>query len=128
EDLALMRMIPGLVVIDPCDGTETEQVVEAVAAHQGPTYTRLLRASVPRVLDPARHRFRIGEGYVLREGGVLGMISTGFMTERALDAADQLAARGIEVSILHMPTIKPFDPKIVADFAVRTERIMTLEN
>jgi transketolase len=128
EDLALMRMIPGLVVIDPCDATETEQVTEAVATHQGPTYTRLLRASVPRVFDPSRHRFEIGRGYVLREGGTLGMISTGFMTERALDAADQLAARGTKVSILHMPTIKPFDRKIVADFASRAERIMTLEN
>ena len=89
EDLALMRMIPGLVVIDPCDATEIEQVTEAVAAHQGPTYCRLLRGLVPRVLDPARHRFRIGDGYVLREGGKLGMISTGLMTERALDAADR---------------------------------------
>lgn len=128
EDLALMRMIPGLAVIDPCDATEIEQVVEAVAAHQGPTYSRLLRGFVPRVFDPSRHRFRIGEGTVLREGGKLGMISTGFMTERALDAADELASRGIEVSILHMPTLKPFDRKIVADLAARVERIMTLEN
>src|SRR3954452_20381560 len=80
EDLALMRMIPGLVVIDPCDATEIEQVVEAVAAHQGPAYCRLLRASVPRVFDPSGYRFRIGQGTVLREGGTLGMISTGFMT------------------------------------------------
>ena len=110
EDLALMRMIPGLVVIDPCDATEIEQVVEAVAAHQGPTYCRLLRGFVPRVFDPPRHRFRIGTGAVLREGGRLGMISTGLSDRaRALDAADQLAARGIEVSILHVPTIKPFD-------------------
>jgi transketolase len=128
EDLALMRMIPGLVVIDPCDATEIEQVVEAVAAHQGPTYCRLLRGFVPRVLDPARHRFRIGEGCVLREGGKLGMISTGLMTERALDAAAELATRGIKVSILHMPTIKPFDHKAVVDFATRVECLMTLEN
>jgi len=128
EDLALMRMIPGLVVIDPCDATEIGQVVDAVAAHDGPTYCRLLRGFVPRVLDPGRHRFRIGEGYVLRELGKLGMISTGLMTERALDAADELASRGIAVSILHMPTIKPFDDKIVVDFATRVERLMTLEN
>jgi transketolase len=128
EDVALMRMIPGLVVIDPCDATEMEQAVEAAASHQGPTYCRLLRGLVPRVLDPARHRFRIGEGYVLREGGTLGMIATGLMTERALDAADALAARAIKVSILHMPTIKPFDAKIVADFAAHAARIMTLEN
>jgi transketolase len=127
EDLALMRMIPGLVVIDPCDATEIAQVTEAVAAHQGPTYCRLLRGLVPRVLD-ASHRFRIGAGYVLRDGGRLGMIATGMMTERALDAADALAARGVEVSVLHMPTIKPFDQLIVVDFAARVERIMTLEN
>jgi transketolase len=127
EDLALMRMIPGLVVIDPCDATEIAQVTEAVVAHQGPTYSRLPRGLVPRVLDPS-HRFRIGAGYVLREGGKLGMISTGLMTERALDAADELASRGIEVSILHMPTIKPFDQALVIDFAARVERIMTLEN
>jgi transketolase len=128
EDLALMRMIPDLVVIDPCDATEIEQVVEAVASHQGPTYCRLLRAFVPRVLDPARHRFRIGEGYVLREGGKVGMIATGFMTERAIDAADELRSRGINVSILHMPTIKPFDNRVVVDFAARVQRIITLEN
>jgi transketolase len=127
EDLALMRMIPGLVVIDPCDATEIEQVTEAVAAHQGPTYCRLLRASVPRVFD-SRHRFAIGKGFVLRQGGRLGMISTGLMTERALDAADQLVARGTEVAVLHMPTIKPFDRRIVVDFAARVERIITLEN
>ena len=128
EDLALMRMIPGLVVIDPCDATEIEQVVEAVAAHQGPTYCRLLRGLVPRVLDPSRHRFEIGKGYVLREGGGLGMIATGFMTERALDAADALASYGISVSILHIPTIKPFDRQAVADFASQADRIITLEN
>src|SRR5262249_19723488 len=100
EDLALMRRIPGPVVIGPCDATEIEQAVEATAAHDGPTYCRLLRGAVPRVLDPATHRFRIGEGYVLREGGTLGLISTGLMTERALDAADALGRRGIEVSLL----------------------------
>jgi transketolase len=128
EDLTLMRMIPGLVVIDPCDATETEQVVEAVATHRGPTYCRLLRGLVPRVLDPARHRFEIGKGYLLRDAGRLGMIATGFMTERALDAADALAAQGIAVSVLHLPTIKPFDGQAVVDFASRTERLITLEN
>ena len=128
EDLALMRMIPGLVVIDPCDATEIEQVVEAVAAHPGPAYVRLLRGLVPRVLDSARHRFEIGRGYVLRSEGGLGLISTGLMTVRALDAAAELAARGIATSVLHMPTIKPFDASAVADFAKGVTRIMTLEN
>ena len=102
-------------------------MTEAVAAHQGPTYFPAARGLVPRLLEPS-HRFRIGAGYVLREGGKLGTISTGLMTERALAAADELASRGIKVSILHMPTTKPFDRKTVVDFAARLERIMTREN
>ena len=128
EDLALMRMIPDLVVIDPCDATEIEQVVDVVAAHPGPAYVRLLRGLVPRVLDPVRHRFEIGRGYVLRSDGGLGLISTGLMTERAIDAAAALAAGGMATSILHMPTIKPFDAAAVVDFAKSVTRIMTLEN
>jgi transketolase len=128
EDLALMRMIPGLVVIDPCDATELEQVVHAVADYSGPAYVRLLRGLVPRVLNPATHQFKIGRGYVLRSGGSLGMISTGLMTERALDAASELSRQGIEVSILHMPTIKPFDDQAVIEFSKEMKELITLEN
>ena len=122
EDLALMRMIPGLVVIDPCDATEIEQVTRGGRGASGPDL--MPAAARPRAAGArsGAHRFRIGAGYVLREGGKLGMISTGFMTERALDAAEELAAQGIEVCVLHMPTIKPFDPKIVVEFAARVER------
>jgi transketolase len=123
EDLALMRMIPNLVVIDPCDATEIEQVTRAVAEHEGPTYTRLLRGAVPRVLDPANHRFEIGRSYVLREGSGLGLIATGLMTERALDAAGELGA-----GVVHVPTIKPFDAVGVVAFASRYDRLITLEN
>jgi transketolase len=123
EDLALMRMIPDLVVIDPCDATEIEQVTRAVAEHEGPTYTRLLRGAVPRVLDPKTHRFEIGRSYLLREGAGLGLIATGLMTERALDAAGELGA-----GVLHVPTIKPFDAAGVVAFASRFDRLMTLEN
>src|SRR5688500_12621292 len=84
EDLALMRMIPGLVVIDPCDATEIAQVTAAAADHTGPVYTRLLRGSVPVVLDAKSYRFEIGRAKILREGGDIGIVSTGFMTERAL--------------------------------------------
>lgn len=128
EDLALMRMIPGLVVIDPCDATELEQVVHAVADYSGPAYVRLLRGLVPRVLNPVTHQFIIGRGYVLRSGGSLGMISTGLMTERALDAASELSRQGIEVSILHMPTIKPFDDQAVIEFSKEMKELITLEN
>jgi transketolase len=128
EDLALMRMVPDLVVIDPCDATELEQVVVAVAAHDGPTYTRLLRGAVPRVLDPATHRFELGRSYELREGSDVGLVATGLMTERALDAAERLAEAGLSAGVLHVPTIKPFDTTGVVAFASRCGRILTLEN
>jgi len=123
-----MRMVPNLVVIDPCDATEIEQVVDAVADYSGPTYVRLLRGLVPRVLDPSIHKFSIGRGYVLRSEGELGMISTGLMTERALDAASELSKQGIGVSVLHMPTIKPFDSKEIVRFVKNMKRVITLEN
>ncbi|HLJ21772.1 MAG TPA: transketolase C-terminal domain-containing protein, partial [Stellaceae bacterium] len=128
EDLALMRMVPGLVVIDPCDATEIAQVVEAVAEHQGPVYVRLLRAGVPAVLDPAGYRFVIGKATVLRQGGDLGFISTGFMTERALDASAELAKTGIAAGVLHVPTLKPLDTEAIARFAAAVPRVLVAEN
>ena len=89
EDLALMRMIPGLTVIDPCDATEIEAATLAIADHPGPVYMRLLRGSVPVVLDPG-YKFEIGKARKLRDGKDVGIVSTGFMTERALDAAEAL--------------------------------------
>nr|WP_244661936.1 transketolase family protein [Mesorhizobium huakuii] len=89
EDLALMRMIPDLTIIDPCDATEIEAATEAIAAYRGPVYMRLLRGSVPVVFE-AGYRFEIGKARQLRNGSDVGIIATGFMTERALDAADAL--------------------------------------
>lgn len=128
EDLALMRMIPGLVVIDPCDATEIAQAAEAAAAHDGPVYMRLLRGRVPVVLDPATYRFAIGRAQRLRAGGDVGFIATGLMTERALDAADRLAANGVSAGVLHVPTLKPFDADAVADFAAGVGRLVVAEN
>lgn len=128
EDLALMRMVPGLVVIDPCDATEITQVTAAVADHPGPVYVRLLRGNVPVVLDPATYRFEIGKARRLREGSDIGIISTGLMTERALAAGDLLGARGIQAGVLHVPTIKPFDTKAVVAFAASVDRLVTAEN
>ena len=116
EDLALMRMIPGLTVIDPCDATEIAAATEAIADHRGPVYMRLLRGAVPVVLDPG-YRFEIGKARLLLEGSDLGIISTGLMTERALDAAAALAGHGVAAGVLHVPTIKPFDAAAVTDFA-----------
>jgi transketolase len=128
EDLALMRMVPGLVVIDPCDATDIAQATAAIANYDGPVYMRLLRGKLPVVLDPASYRFKIGKAARLRTGGDVGIVSTGLMTERALDAADALAGRGIAAGVLHVPTIKPFDTDAVADFAASVDRVVTAEN
>lgn len=128
EDTGLARLVPDLVVIDPCDATEIAQVVEAVAEYQGPVYVRLLRAGVPAVLSPVGYRFVIGKATVLREGGDMGFISTGFMTERALDAAAELERRGIEAGILHVPTLKPLDTEAIAKFAASVPRVLVAEN
>ena len=127
EDLALMRMIPGLTIIDPCDATEIEAATIAIADYPGPVYMRLLRGAVPVVLDPS-YRFEIGKALLLREGKDVGIVSTGFMTERALDAAETLAKRGISVAVLHVPTIKPFDAEAVASLAANVDHVVTAEN
>ncbi|MFO1141790.1 MAG: transketolase C-terminal domain-containing protein [Amaricoccus sp.] len=127
EDLALMRMIPGLVLIDPCDATEIAAATEAIADHRGPVYMRLLRGAVPVVFDPG-HRFEIGKAAPLLEGSDLGIVSTGLMTERALDAAAALAGQGVAAGVLHVPTIKPFDAAAVTAFAASVPRLVVAEN
>ena len=127
EDLALMRMIPGLTIIDPMDATEVEAATIAIAGHPGPVYMRLLRGSVPVVLEPG-YTFEIGKARKLRDGHDIGIISTGLMSERAIDAAAALEARGISVAVLHVPTIKPFDAGAVAEFAASVTRIVSAEN
>ena len=127
EDLALMRMIPNLVVIDPCDAIEIEAATRAAAEHKGPVYMRQLRGQVPVVLGED-YRFEIGKARVLREGSDIGVVSTGLMTERALDASAALAKRGISVGVLHVPTIKPFDQEAVAAFSAGVDHLVTAEN
>ncbi len=128
DDLALMSAIPGLAVIDPCDATELSQVVEAGLDHDGPIYCRLMRASVPRVLDPDAYRFGMGRARLLRNGSDLGLIATGLMTERALDAAETLGRQGLSVGVLHVPCLKPFDADAVAQFASGVRAVVTAEN
>jgi len=127
EDLALMRMIPGLVVIDPCDAVEIEAATLAIADYDGPVYMRLLRGAVPISLSES-YRFEIGKAHVLRKGGGIGVVSTGMMTTNALEAASRLEAKGIEVGILHVPTIKPFDSGALVAFAAEYPRLITAEN
>jgi len=127
EDLALMRMIPGLTIIDPMDATEIDAATVAISEHRGPVYMRLLRGSVPVVLEPG-YRFEIGKARKLRDGKDVGIISTGLMSERAIDAAAALETRGVSVGVLHVPTIKPFDAEVVAEFAASVGRVVTAEN
>jgi transketolase len=128
EDLALMRAIPGLTVIDPCDATDLLQIVPALVDVEGPVYVRLVRGAVPVVLDPARYRFQVGKAVRLRGGQDVGLISTGFMTDRALQAAARLATQGLDAAVLHVPTLKPFDVGAVVELAGTVDRLITIEN
>lgn len=128
EDLNMMRGIADLTIIDPCDARELRQVVRAVADIPGTVYVRLLRGHVPVELPP-EYEFVPGAAARLRPGdGSVGVISTGYLTGRTLDAAAAVGAQGIDVGVLHVPTIKPFDTAAVLEFASRHERLVVAEN
>ena len=128
EDLAILRGMPNLTIVDPCDSVDIEQSVPALAAAPGPSYMRLLRGAVPTVLDEYDYRFELGKAAELRDGRDVVMISTGLMTMRALDAAKRLEADNVDVAVLHVPTIKPLDTEAILR-AARTDRlVVTLEN
>ena len=124
EDLALFRAIPNMTVIDPCDAHEIEQVVPAIAAHKGPVYMRLLRGQVPLVLDEYNYRFEIGKASLIRDGREVLIISSGIMTMRALEAAGTLASDGVDVAVLHVPTIKPLDHQAILREAGKSGRLV----
>jgi transketolase len=128
DDLALMRSMPNMTVIDPCDATEIQQMVHAVADYSGPVYMRILRGAVKVVLDPSTYRFEIGKARLLRSGSDIALVSTGLMTERALEAASQLEMEGIRASVLHVPTLKPLDREAITSIASSTRRVLTAEN
>jgi transketolase len=119
EDIAMMRGIPGLTIVDPCDALDIEQAVPQIAAHKGPVYMRLLRGQVPLVLDEIEgYRFELGKAKLLREGADVLVISSGLLTMRALEVAQDLAADKVGVAVLHCPTIKPLDEAAIVE-AVR---------
>jgi transketolase len=113
EDLALMRAMPNMTVIDPCDAHEIEQVVPAIAAHKGPVYMRLLRGQVPVVLEEYGYTFELGKAKQIRGGKDVLVISSGLMTMRALEAAKLLEADKVDAAVLHVPTIKPLDVETI---------------
>ena len=119
EDIAMMRGIPGLTIVDPCDALDIEQAVPQIAAHKGPVYMRLLRGNVPMVLDDIEgYTFELGKAKMLREGADVLVISSGIMTMRALEVASDLAKDNVGVAVLHCPTIKPLDEGAILE-AVR---------
>ncbi len=130
EDLAMMRGIPGLTIVDPCDALDIEQAVPQIAAHKGPVYMRILRGSVPLVLDEIEgYKFELGKAKMLREGADVLIISSGILTMRALEVAKDLAADNIGVAVLHCPTIKPLDEAtIVAAVGAMPRMVVVAEN
>ena len=126
EDIAMMRAIPGMTVIDPCDALDLEQAVPQIAEHQGPIYMRLLRGNVPLVLDEYDYHFELGKAKVLRGGNEVLIIASGFMTMRALEAAKLLEQENISVSVLHVPTIKPLDDATILDEVRKPGRLVVV--
>lgn len=129
EDIAMFRGMPNLMIVDPCDAHEIEQMVPAIAAHQGPVYMRLLRGNVPLVLDEYGYKFELGKAKLIRDGRDVLIISTGFMTMRALEAAALAAKDKIDVAVLHVPTIKPLDvATILAEVGKGGRAVVVAEN
>ncbi len=126
EDIAIMRGVPGLTIVDPCDALDIEQAVPKIADHDGPVYMRLLRGNVPLVLDEYDYTFELGKAKLLRDGRDALIVSSGFMTMRALEAAKILAAAGIEIALLHTPTIKPLDEAAILREASRSGRLVVV--
>jgi len=128
DDLALMRALPGMTVIDPMDATELAAAFGSALEHDRTVYLRGLRGEVQRLMDPERYTFEIGAVAQLREGADIGLISTGIGSGWALDAAAELAAGGIEAGVLHVPTLKPVDADALAEWCAGRSVVVTVEN
>jgi transketolase len=129
DDLALMRALPGMTVIDPLDATELAASFTATLDSDGPVYIRGLRGRVDRLLDPAAYRFSVGAVHELRVGhGTVGLVGTGIGTQWALSAASALVDEGVAVAVLHVPTLKPLDGDAIADWCRRRSAVITVEN
>ncbi|ERJ00485.1 MULTISPECIES: transketolase family protein [Eubacteriales] len=127
EDIALMRTIPGMVVINPADDVEAKAAVEAAINYYGPVYLRFGRLAVPVVNTDPNYKFELGKGVQLRDGSDLTIVATGLEVSEALQAADMLAAEGISARVINIHTIKPIDRDIIAKAACETGCIVTAE-
>ena len=127
EDIALMRTIPGMVIINPADAVEARAAVEAALNYQGPVYLRFGRFAVPVFNDAQTYRFEMGRGVVLAQGTDVTVFATGLMVEQAMLAREQLQAEGICAKIVNIHTIKPIDTELIAQCAKETGAVVTAE-
>ena len=127
EDLALMRTIPGMTVINPADDVSARAAVEAALNINGPVYMRFGRAPVPVIYDRDNYKFEVGKGYVLADGKDVTIIATGITVFMALQAREMLKADGIDAAVIDMPTIKPIDSELITEYAKKTGKIVTAE-
>jgi transketolase len=126
DDMSIMRAMPGMVTVSPADDVEAREVLRWAAAYEGPCYVRLVRDATQRLFDDT-YRFTFGKAVSVREGRDVTLISTGSQTPRVVDAADLLAADGIDAHVVHVPTIKPLDVEAIVASAERTGRVITVE-
>ena len=127
EDIALMRTIPGMVIINPCDDVEARAAVRVAYDHVGPVYLRFGRLAVPVINDEASYHFEIGKGIELRSGKDIAIIATGLCVAPSLVAAEMLKADGIDAKVINIHTIKPIDEEMIIDVAKETGRVFTVE-
>lgn len=127
EDIALMRTIPGMVVINPADDVEAKAAVKAAIEHVGPVYLRFGRMAVPVFNDEANYKFELGKGITLRDGKDITVVATGLMVAEAIEAGEKLAAEGIDARIINIHTIKPLDEELIIKAAKETGKIITIE-
>ncbi len=127
EDFALMRSIPGMIVACPCDDVEAKALVEAAYEHEGPVYMRFSRLAAPVINDNPDYKFELGKGIVLREGKDVTLIANGLLVAATLEAAEMLAADGIDAKVINIHTIKPLDEELVIAAAKETGKVVTIE-
>ena len=127
EDIALMRSIPGMVVMNPSDAVEAAECVRAAIEYVGPVYMRFGRSAVPVINDCPGYHFEMGKGIVLREGTDVTIVATGILVSSALEAAEKLAAEGISAEVINIHTIKPLDKELIINSAKKTGKVVTAE-
>lgn len=127
EDIALMRTIPGMVIINPADDLEARAAVKAAYEYEGPVYLRFGRLALPIIHNESSYKFEIGKGEILRDGKDVTIVATGAMVSNSLEAAEKLAADGIEAKVINIHTIKPLDEELVVVAAKETGKVVTVE-